>query len=329
MDIEFCVYIILSMKIVLIAPGFNTFPPKGWGAVESIVWDYYENLEKIPSVEVHIVNTPNLAETINLANAHQADVVHIMYDDHIAVAPFLQCGKIVYTSHYAYLTHPEFGVKRGWYFDNIFQQAIYFQDIITLHVISEAIANVYIKFGFRGKIKILGNGAREDRFWFSEEPAKKDRSIYVAKIERRKAQYKYQGIPQLDFVGNYHDSPFNIASANYLGEWDKPKLYENLTDYANLVLLSDGEADPLVVKEALVAGLGLVISECATANLDLSMPFITVIPNHMRDNVFYVNDAICRNRRTSIELRDEIREYALTRFSWKSIIKRYLELLKE
>ena len=29
------------VKIVLIAPGTTPFPPKGWGACESIVWDYY------------------------------------------------------------------------------------------------------------------------------------------------------------------------------------------------------------------------------------------------------------------------------------------------
>ena len=46
-----------------------------------------------------------------------------------------------------------------------------------------------------------------------------------------------------------------------------------------MILLSEGEADPLVVKEALIAGLGVVVSECSAANLDLSKQFITIIPN--------------------------------------------------
>ena len=32
--------------IVLIAPGCMPLPAPGWGAVERIVWDYYENLKK-------------------------------------------------------------------------------------------------------------------------------------------------------------------------------------------------------------------------------------------------------------------------------------------
>ena len=32
------------MKIILIGPGGTTIPPNGWGAVESIVWDYYQEL---------------------------------------------------------------------------------------------------------------------------------------------------------------------------------------------------------------------------------------------------------------------------------------------
>ena len=46
------------MKIVLVAPGFKQFPPQGWGAVESIVWDYYENLSKLGH-DIVIVNNTN------------------------------------------------------------------------------------------------------------------------------------------------------------------------------------------------------------------------------------------------------------------------------
>ena len=140
------------------------------------------------------------------------------------------------------------------------------------------------------------------------------------------AAYKYQTIPSLDFVGNYHDSPFFREHPNYLGEWDKPTLYENLTDYGNLVLLSEGEADPLVVKEALIAGLGVVVSECACANLDLTKDFITVIPNERLRDLNYVYKAIEKNRQVSVEKREEIREYALANFSWRNIVERYVSM---
>jgi glycosyltransferase involved in cell wall biosynthesis len=317
------------MKFVLIAPGYKPFPPNGWGAVESIVWDYYQNLLK-RGHDVHIVNRSNPAEIIAETNAIEPlpDVVHIMYDDHIVVAPYLHCcKKILYTSHYAYITHPEFATKYSWYFKNIFMRVIEYQKYITINVISKQIEAVYRKYGFQGKINILHNGAREDCFRYTEEPKLSNKSAYVAKVENRKKQYFYQGISSIDFIGNYHDSPFNTKSANYLGEWDKPTLYHGLTDYANLVLLSDGEADPLVVKEALIAGLGIIVSECACANLDLSLPFITVIPDNKRGDLDYVKREIIRNRLASLKNRSEIRAYGLANFGWNTIIDKYEQIL--
>ena len=68
--------------VVIIAPGYMPLPAPGWGAVERIVWDYYENLTK-RGYKVHLVNKPNLANIISECNTLNADIVHIMYDDHI------------------------------------------------------------------------------------------------------------------------------------------------------------------------------------------------------------------------------------------------------
>ena len=34
------------MKLVIIGPGIMPIPPKGWGAVESLIWDYKIFIEK-------------------------------------------------------------------------------------------------------------------------------------------------------------------------------------------------------------------------------------------------------------------------------------------
>lgn len=313
------------MKIVLIAPGYKSLPPNGWGAVESIVWDYYENLIK-RGYDIFIVNTTNQNNIITECNNYTPTIVHIMFDDYIGVSPYLKCKKVYYTSHYAYLTQPNFETNQQWYFNNIFKKVIQCKNYITINAISDEIKNIYIKHGFPGdKINVICNGSREDLFRFSENPEKSDKSIYIAKIERRKSQYKYQHIPNIDFVGNFHDSTFNTSNKNYLGEWDKPILYNNLTDYANLILLSEGEADPLVIKEALIAGLGVVISECSSANLDVSKPFITVIPNEKINDIEYISNKIKENRETSIQHRNEIRKYAIDTFAWNKIIDKYLQ----
>jgi glycosyltransferase involved in cell wall biosynthesis len=315
------------MKICIIGPGCKPIPPTGWGAIESIVWDYYINLKS--SHDVTIINNKNPNEIIIHANSIEYDIIHIMYDDHVIIAPYLKCSKIFYTSHYAYISHPNFEETQKWYFKNIFQQVIANQERLVLNVISEQIKNVYIKYGFpSNKINVLHNGSREDEFKYHTNPINKGKSIYLAKIELRKKQYIYQCIPNIDFVGNYHNSSFDLSQLNYLGEWNKEKLYNNLSHYGNLVLLSDGEADPLVVKEALICGLGVVVSECACANLDLSKEFITVIPNDKLTDISYVNDEIVKNREISITQRDRIREYGLKVFSWKNVLNKYNELIQ-
>ena len=310
-------------SVVIIAPGYMPLPAPGWGAVERIVWDYYENLKK-RGYTVNIVNNPNASIIVKECNAFNADIVHIMYDDHITVAPFLNCKNIYYTSHYAYITHPDFQHNYGHYFNNIFKKVIQFQSMIKINAISEDIKQVYTKYGFPAeRIMVVRNGAREDNYLYSVTPVNASKSVYLGKVEYRKGQYKYQSLANIDFVGNYHDSPFDIRQSNYLGEWTKQQLYEKLTEYGNLVLLSDGEADPLVVKEALIAGLGVVVSECSAANLDTTKPFITVIPNGRLTDLTYVENAIAENRVVSVCGRPEIREYALTHFAWNNIIDAY------
>jgi glycosyltransferase involved in cell wall biosynthesis len=316
------------MKICIVGPGYKPIPPDGWGAVESVIWDYYINLKS--EHDITIINNKDLNQVIHQVNAVDYDLVHIMYDDHVIITPYLKCTKIFYTSHYAYITHPTFETSQSWYFHNVFKHALLNKERIYLNVISSSIKDIYVKYGFpSNRINILHNGAREDAFLYHAQPLYANKSIYLAKIEERKKQWVYQRLNNIDFVGNYHNSNFDITKPHYLGEWTKDILYKNLTNYANLILLSDGEADPLVVKEALICGLGVVISECASANLDLTKDFITVIPNDKLLDLNYVDNEISKNRLISVKKRDEIREYGLKYFSWKSIIQTYNKLIRK
>ena len=221
------------MKFILVAPGTTSIPPKGWGAIESIIWDYHQELTAQGHTVV-IVNRANIQDIIEECNLHDG-IVHIMYDDHISIVPQLTSKRILYTSHMAYITNPDFVTIASTYYEQIFNKVIEYQSKITLYALSKEVEDVYKKHGFCGKSIILRNGARTFRTTLT--PRKGDRSLYVGKIESRKSQYKYQTIPCIDFVGNYQDSSFE--SPNYLGEWDKPTLYDSLTDYCNLLLLSE------------------------------------------------------------------------------------------
>jgi glycosyltransferase involved in cell wall biosynthesis len=178
------------------------------------------------------------------------------------------------------------------------------------------------------RLYITPNGARSDLFEFTKESKFPDRSIFLAKITDRKKQYLYQNLDFIDFAGNIDDYRFNTSRSNFLGEWTKEFLYKNLTNYSNLVLLSDGEAHPLVCCEALVCGLGLVVSEFAAANLDTSLPFIDVVPTDKLNDLEYVSQIIRKNQSISSSMREEIREYGLNNFDWTKIVKSYSELVQ-
>ena len=305
------------MKICIVGPGIMPIPPTGWGAVEILIWDYKQTLEKLGH-EVVIVNTRDQNEIVKQCNSHDPDFVHVQYDEFYKVCDFIQCKNVAITSHFGYLDQEN--RYDGYY--NIIMKGFVNMRKSKIFALSPSIAEKYKKFGFdESRLKVVPNGVRDDLFKFEETCKYVDKSICLAKVESRKRQYLLHDIDSLYFAGNIADGRYN--KNNYLGEWSKEHLYENLTDYANLVLLSDGEAHPLVCLEAMSAGLGLVLSEWATANLDTSLPFIDVIPEDKISDKDYVESIIKNNREKSIIMREEIRQYVIDNFSWENIVKNH------
>jgi glycosyltransferase involved in cell wall biosynthesis len=302
------------MRISIIGPA-TQIPPVGWGAVESLIWDYKLSLEKL-NHKVQILNIPNPSEIIQLVNEFRPDFVHINYDDWIVLYPYIQYPCAI-TSHFGYIERQD--MINGYV--NIFKL---FQDYKpNIFCLSNNIKKVYKFFAQipEEKLYINPNGVNSFLFKKTDEPKYSDRSIYLAKVDYRKRQYLFQSIDSLWYAGNIADSRFN-TNKNYLGEWNKDTLHDELTNYGNLVLLSDGEAHSLVLMEALAAGLGIVISEFATANLDLNKEFIDVIPEKMINDIGYIESIIIKNREYSISHREEILEYSKN-FEWSNIIQNY------
>ena len=304
------------MKIAIIGPGIMPIPPTGWGAVEILIWDSKVALEKLGH-QVKIVNTESPTEIIKKINAFRPDFVHIQYDDFIELYPYVQYPCAI-TSHFGYLEQPN---RWDYYGDRIAKPFGRIKP--NVFCLSAGIRDVY-----RDQLDIpeerlfvTPNGVDFDIFEYTDEPKHADSSIYLAKIDYRKRQFMFQGIDSLYYAGNNADQRFNTGK-NYLGEWSKEELHKNLTDYGNLVLLSDGEAHPLVCLEAFAAGLGVVVSEWAAANLDIRKSFITVIPEDKISDIRYVEDAIISNRSYSIAHRDEIREYG-REFEWTNVIENH------
>ena len=303
------------MKISIIGPGIMPIPPIGWGAVESLIWDLKNSLEKFGN-QVQIINTQNTVEIIENINHFRPDFVHIHYDDFISIYDYIQYPKAI-TSHYGSIERPE---MFGGYVKIINQFKIVKPNIFCLSKGIQKIYNVLVDIP-KNNLYLTPNGVCRSNFKISSNPKFFDRSLYLAKIDYRKRQHLFQSIDSLWYAGNIADNRFN-KSKNYLGEWTKDKLYNSLTDYGNLVLLSDGEAHSLVVMEALASGLGVVLSEYATANLDTSKKFITVIPENKINNNEFIEKLIIENREYSINHREEILEYS-KEFDWENVVKEY------
>lgn len=314
------------MKFLLVGPGLMSLPPIGWGACEVILYEYYTRLTKLGH-EVQFTNTNNINEIINEVNSCDKDtIIEVMYDDYIGHVAQYSNKPILGQYHYGYINRPE--KWSGGYFP-IYRGILKADGLLHL---SKANAAQAKGVGFDGFSRVLRNGCSIEAIKYSSDPS--NETICLSKIESRKGQAKLaemmNGRMNIDFVGPIADSSFKEnKTCRYLGSWSREEVSEKLTDYKTLILLSEGENDSLIVKEALAAGCSLVISEYCIANLDITRPYISVLcENDIADanRVEYeLQQSIANNK----NYRSDIRAYAEYRFDWNTIMKEYLDIIEE
>lgn len=311
------------MNLAFVCAGDINIPPKSWGAVEILVWEYYQRLMS-KGHKVDIYNIKDIQWVKKELESSYYDFVHLQHEDLLPMLEDVQVNKMAITAHC------------GWAADYTNYYPYYwktFKHIINtkhfLFALSEEIKNNYINFGIKkNKIFITKNGVDTKKYNKINYPLFDNRSIFLGKIEHRKRQYLLSDKElNIDFVG--FGDELKLSSTNRMvGLWSKEKIYSDLTNYSNLVLLSISEAHPLVCMEALAAGCGLVLSEKACANLDLSKKFISVIPENKLYDKNYLSEIIEENRKYSNKNREEIIEYSKL-FDWDNVVDSYENLVKE
>jgi len=313
------------VNFALIGPGILPIPPDGWGAVESLIWDYSIELNELGHEGI-ITNTQDWNEIIEELNSDTFDIAHLHYDVFYPLLDIIKertkIKKIGMSSHYPYIDQLEMHRRDGY--DKIFDFIINNKEYY-IFCISKKDYDTFKSHGANEDLLILTeNGANHKRFTYQKDPSFANKSLYLGQIHHRKKQWIYQDIDCIDFVGKIMgNTPFN-PNKNYLGEWSDEYKRQHFSDYGNLILLSDGEnGTPLVVKEALINGLGVVISKYAAHDLTEELPYVTVIPDDRLEDISYVSEKIEENREISLSMRDEIREYAINNFSWESLVKLY------
>lgn len=311
------------LKMCFICAGDIQIPPPGWGAVEILVWEYYQNLKQL-GVDVRIYNTKDLNWVVSEIKKEKFDFIHLQHEDLLPqLQQHLKDEKVAITAHCGWAENYEYYEPYYWRtFKSILDNNHF------IFALSESIKQNYMNFGYDpNKIFITKNGVNTDIYQKTFEPLFPDRSIYLGKIENRKRQHLLSNIElNIDFAG--FGENLKLSETNrFIGQWSKTDVYSKMTEYANLILLSISEAHPLVCMEALSAGLGLVISEKSSANLDLTKDFISVIPEQKITDIEFIKQAIESNRKYSINNRKEILEYSKN-FEWKKVVADYLNAIK-
>jgi glycosyltransferase involved in cell wall biosynthesis len=309
------------MTICFIAPGEISIPPISWGALEAATWFLSFELQKL-GFETFIVNEKDPNLVYQKVKEINPDVIHLNYGHHYEIMPYFSCRKIV-TSY-----------------DGSFKSSLAFHDSLVrrffydceFFCITNFEKQFLIKVGVSPKkIKVLPSGAKTDAFRVcpAAEAKKYNQTICIGKIDERKAQFKLQNRDlDIDFVGEIATSKFDATDSYYLGTWTREQVYNNMTDYGNFILLSTSELQPFVCMEAISAGLGLVISEACTEHLDLSLPFISVIPNNKLEDYKFIKEALIKNSDICYKMRKEIVQYAVN-FNWRQIALKYEEYIHE
>ena len=312
------------IRILFISTGVGAWPNDGWGACENLTYELSNELNKqgVKTMVYHESTNHSLKQTIT---QFKPNIVHCEYDDYVSWLFELKDQfpniQFRFTTHYAYLTNEKYILESGYkqHFYNAIEAT---NRGIILYCLSNEIKDMYIKHGANSNnIKLFHNGS-DSSIQFNESGTI-NRAICLAKVEYRKGQHYLSDILNVDIAGPIHNT--DIPILNYIGHWRRNQIVEKLTNYKTLILLSDGEAHSLSICEALMAGLSIVISKVASANLDISKPWIYIIDESKFNDIEYLQNTINKSIEDNYKYRNEIREYALANFSWSIIAKQYLK----
>ena len=299
-------------------------PNDGWGAVEFLISKQQSNLEEL-NVAVGILNSWFHRDWIR-AYPKRPRIVLCHYDIFAKRCYyykfFFPSIPVYVVSHFGYSSFPE---KFGEGFVRQLKWTSKMDHIIAL---SEATRNTWKCLGVKTPMSVIGNGADVDDYL--KTIADRD-VICLGKIEPRKRQVEIASYVlnriSIDFVGPICDTQIDQIDkslrVNFLGSWNRSEVNSNLSRYKVLLLLSDGEADALVLYEAQAAGCSIVVSPEALGHQDPSLPWIYIV-NDFSDLVSSLKIAINENHR----YRHKIIKHAAENYSWRNNTENLLSLFR-
>tara|TARA_B100000902_G_scaffold259831_1_gene246044 strand:+ start:7787 stop:10807 length:3021 start_codon:yes stop_codon:yes gene_type:complete len=297
--------------------------------IEQIIVNYYQELKKL-DWDIDIINLSNSQDMINKINQSGYSFIHIHSDSLFQYISSLTVPYIGITSHYTSINKKEKHI-----IDN-------YNDILKFQITNPQCYN-FLKYD-KDKSFLIQCGARKESLYqlyygassnhikFEEVSQFKNKTLCLGNITIYNKQNLLVNIAEengIDFIGLPEDPDFMYHSSSYLGEWNIMTQYENMTKYPNLVYLNTNDANPLVIKEAMMAGCGIVCNSCAAEsfNFENFPKWVSVIPENYENDIHYIKKIILENREASLKHRPDIRHYAMQNFSYQKMISHYSEFL--
>ncbi len=316
------------MKMAFVAGGYIPTPPAS-SSILNLIQEYKYHSEK-NGHQVDIFNDLDVDRVIAAINAGNYDFVHLHAGDFVKDFNLSLQQKFCFTSHAGHLFQVD---QWDELFKQEFQEYLNAPGIISL---SPASKKLFMDAGYTGYISTQINGI--DTTKVDRQITGNGKAICLGWIQPRKQQrllaQTLEGKVSIDFVGTLDDPDFvEGVTTKYLGVWSLEDVYRRLTEYSCLVLISSGEIAPLVVVEAMAAGLCLVVSESASANLAVK-DFIKVLPDdiltdptpaHQQIVCEAISELIAQNQ----SFRSEIVAYAQTTFDFSHTIDNYDRIINE
>lgn len=310
--------------ILIIAPGEMRIPAEGWGAVEEIVWEQSRDLEA-RGYSVVILNSRKLLHWMSAFRTNPTIVV--CHYDVLAAAAWLFTrffrAKLVAISHFAYAGYPDLWTQD---FSRI---ATWLSRADVFVALSEQIAGVFRKRFPKLEVSVIPNAVRVNDFLLLREPSRG--VVFLGKVEPRKNQMEFLNLVKdsgldVSFVGPIVDSRYSSLLQSekslFLGEWSRADIKSRLSQFSVCVLLSEAEADALVLYEAQAAGLSIVTNESAIGSQDPSLKWIYLATQDEE-----VPDLIRKATAQNFSLRGAIREHAVQNYDYDKYHSRWGDLI--
>ncbi len=311
-------------KLLIVAPGNMPIPINGWGAVEIVVSETL-GLYSAAGFDVWVLNSRSRKKWREAKGINFPIILSHSDIDNPKIRSNWPNAKIVGVSHYGLGAYPE-----KW--DKGFQKILFGMKSCDVVVcLSKAVATAFSKYIPNEKIFISPNGSAFESG--CDLPGDINKIICLGKVEKRKKQYELwerlkTSEPEIIFAGPIVDERVKreiekdpTLTNTFIGPISRENLTTELGRYTSLILISDGEADALVLYEAQLAGLPVLVTERSLGAQNPELDWICVVSESP------TSEEIRSALAGVISSPSNITKYALENYKWEVRNRELVDLL--